>query len=71
MHNNIYSQSLDEFMLDLWDLKPSYPDCIFNIIKNMSICRKKGWRDLILEFPSIGMTEFSKCVRNWHYNFFN
>jgi len=69
VHNNIYSQSPDEFMLDLWDLKPSYPLLIFNIIKNISECRKIDWRDFILQLPHSGMSKFSTCVREWHYDF--
>lgn len=69
VHNNIYSQPPDEFMLDLWDLKPSYPLLIFNIIKNISECRKIDWRDFILQLPHSGMSKFSTCVREWHYDF--
>lgn len=65
---DLFAQSPDEFMLDLWDLKPSYPKRIASIIGEMSEAQQLTWRDTARRLRKAGLPTFADTIAEWHYD---
>lgn len=63
----LFAQGPDEFMLDLWDLKPWYPQRIVTIIDEMSDVRGLNWRDMVHRLSKAGLSKFANLIAEWHY----
>ncbi|WP_455159628.1 hypothetical protein [Schaalia cardiffensis] len=64
----LFAQGPDEFMLDLWDLKPWYPQRIVTIIDEMSEVRDLNWRDMVHRLSKAGLPKFANLITEWHYD---
>lgn len=65
--HGLFAQNFDDFMCDLWELKPSYPSHIFRMLENIAEIRGIDWRLLTNQLASSHlMPNFAQQVYSWH-----
>lgn len=68
-NQNLFAQTMDEFMCDLWDLKPQCPHIIFSVLEDIARQYKEDWRSLLSKIANeYRMSKFAALVYNWHWN---
>lgn len=67
--HHLFAQGFDEFMCDLWELKPSHPAQIFHILDAIALKRGIDWRTLVRELKlRHGLKNFADLVYGWHFD---
>lgn len=66
--HGLFAQHPDDFMLDLWDLKPRIPQEISVIIDQMAATKEKTWRDIAARLQKNNLPKFAKTITEWRFD---
>lgn len=65
----LFAQCMDDFMCDLWELKPDCPHVIFSVINDIAQKYNQDWRSLTKRLATnYGMPQFASLVYQWHWD---
>lgn len=65
----LFALCMDDFMCDLWELKPHCPTIVFSVINDIAGKYKQDWRSLTKRLATnYDMPQFASLVYQWHWD---